>query len=525
MRLIFSDRWQRANIPGGELIYRGNQQAAQAIAQAGGSIEKITQILSALKHYSCGVVTDGDTTIAWCDHIRAWPLFYREDNQSIASEAVKLLDAKEGFKHDGVSALELVTSGYVTGRHTLHADIKALQPGELLVCKNGRMETVKWFHYIPEPDNTIQGQAAQQDLGICLDNIFSEVIKRSNGRPIWIPLSGGLDSRIILCKLHELGYRNINTFSYGPRFNFESYYARKIARKLNIPWQFVPVSNKQARAMFTSPERLAFWNNAQNLKATPSMREYSAIVRLHEQKIMPNDAIIINGQSGDYITGNHISALWKTESDVEKLFPALLKKHYALFPHLLTPENIKALTKRIKETIPEKALSQGWIAEEVWEYEGRQVCLVINGQRIYDELGYDWELPLWEKSLVDFYEPIPFDQKFGQKLYKDYLRTYNYKGLFPAKEPSIWRWPIPMLWVLPMAQLIGFIKGSASKERFYNLMKYFGHYSNQWAFFPFSLYRKNAQKIRNVFSFYVLQWLKENPGSIPADMHLYKWKE
>ena len=52
-------------------------------------------------------------------------------------------------------------------------------------------------------------------------------------------MSGGLDSRLILSKLVEKGYKKILAFSYGIRGNSDSKIAKEICEKLNVKWQHI----------------------------------------------------------------------------------------------------------------------------------------------------------------------------------------------------------------------------------------------------------------------------------------------
>ena len=478
--------------------------------------------------FTSGVLESDQYIIAWVDHIRSWPLFYTvlDSGPIISNNARQLLDRRETSTVDPKSCVEFSMSGYVSGKRTLYKEIMCLQPGEFLFYdkQDKNLKLNRYFQYIPCAKKESWNKNIKE-LGAILDASILKIIKRANGRPIWIPLSGGLDSRIILCKLHEHGYKNLHTFTYGPRFNFESKIAKKLAKNLNVPWIFVSPSKKVLRKYFESVERKSFWYSTDGLKAISSMREFAALMFLRDKKLIPDDAIIINGQSGDYITGGHVSDLWFSERKFKDkdLFKTLFEKHYDLWKELKTERNFDVLKERVVELLPlnwrkTKSEEGGASLEEAWEYDGRQTCLVANGQKSYDFFGYDWEMPLWDKALVDFCSELPLEQKRKQKLYKVYLKEYNYKELFPEKEPYIWRWPLLMLWVIPAAQIIGMIGGNKRKQNFYALMRYHGHYSNQFYSFPWSIHRDTFLSARNVMSLNVRQWAIENPNVIPEDI-------
>lgn len=502
------------------LYFKGDKDFALELLET--KLENISGTLQENQRFTSGVIETNDNIIAWTDHIRSWPIFYSQkgDKFFISNNARNVKNDANLSSVNDTSCLEFAMAGYVTGKDTLYNDLFCLQPGEYLIWnKNTKKLTItRYYRYTPILTDTTQDwDTNKHTLNELLDTITRNIIERAKGRPIWIPLSGGLDSRIILCKLHEHGYKNLHTFTYGPKFNFESKVAKKVAEKLTIPWVFISPTKSQIRRYFESDIRKYFWRTTDGLKAIASMREFSAIMNLREQSLVPDDAIFINGQSGDYITGGHISHHWTSNKNHEPsdLFTVLINKHYTLWKNINAPNDIEAVTSKIPELLPkdwEKANKpEEWASiEEQWEYDGRQVCLVANGQRIYDFFGYDWEMPLWEKSLVDFCETLPLEQKTGQALYKQYLKEYNYIGLFPETEPNIWRWPVPMLWVLPIAQIIGRVLGKNRKQNFYALMRYHGHYSNQFYSFPWNIHLITYKNARNVMSLNVRQWIIES---------------
>ena len=52
-----------------------------------------------------------------------------------------------------------------------------------------------------------------------------------------------------------------------------------------------------------------FWRIQDNLSCLPSLREFFVLNEIKEKEIIPQDAVIINGQSGDFITGGHTNVV------------------------------------------------------------------------------------------------------------------------------------------------------------------------------------------------------------------------
>lgn len=481
---------------------------------------QLNNYFQSIIHYSSGIVETDKYILAWVDHIRSWPLFYTQKNKDfmISNNARRLKKQAKLDKIDQKALTEFSMSGFIGGKNTMISHLYCLQPGEFLLFdkKKSDLKTDRYFKYIPNPSNTEPQNIKIEALDRIFNDITQEIIEKADNRTIWIPLSAGLDSRILLCKLHEHGYKNIQTFTYGPAYNFEALQAKKIAKKLNVPWRMISLSRSKIKKYFNDKKRQDFWNYADNLKAIPCMREFSAISYLYDNKIANQGDIFLNGQSGDYITGGHIFPSYFNDQLIEHkdFTKSIIDKHYSLWNSLKTDNNINVIQEKITDLIQfdckeKKQPTDRSIQLESWEYDGRQICYVVNGQRIYEFLGFNWEMPLWDKRLVDFCQTLTLEDKKDQFLYKAYLKQYNYKGLFPHKEPFIWRWSMPMIWVVAVAQITGKLCGKLAKENFYNIMRYYGHYANQYAFFDFNIHKKTYKQARNVVSLYVRRWLDE----------------
>ena len=68
---------------------------------------------------------------------------------------------------------------------------------------------------------------------------------------------------------------------------------------------------------------------------------------------------------------------------------------------------------------------------EYAEFQDRQCKYVITGQRIYEFLGHEWRLPLWDKAYLDFFESYPAWQgRSTRRLYADMLTAENWGGVW-----------------------------------------------------------------------------------------------
>ena len=72
------------------------------------------------------------------------------------------------------------------------------------------------------------------------------------------------------------------------------------------------------------------------------------VKELRKRKKIPENTIIINGQSGDFITGGHIPQVFITgDPDLKALLKHAIEKHYSLWMNLKTKENIDQIIGKI----------------------------------------------------------------------------------------------------------------------------------------------------------------------------------
>ncbi len=486
--------------------------------------ELIKKINAFSGNFACVIKDCNGRFFAFVDKIRSHPLFYLQNNGSIkvglTPEAASHNDLQTVSLH-GDALREFAMTGYVTGNETLREGIYQLRAGEFLDAVNGSASVGSYYRFFSKTDSQSH-EAFRDELHQTTEDIFRRLIKRLDGRPAFVPLSMGLDSRLILTMLHSLGYDRIETFSYGRKDNCEAAAAENIADTLGVPWRMVPYDRETGKAFHESKSQ-DYMRFAHRSASTPSMLDVHAVRALAENGHVPVDAVFINGQTGDFISGGHIPRVCDQDTvSREELLEALAKHHYSLWKPLLNDGGMAFAGRRIQRalgSLPEKMSgTEAMRTCELWEWRARQSAYVVQGQRSYEFYDRDWELPLWDDAYLNFWSRIPLAEKRDQFLYKSFLSNWNYKGLF--RDVSFPEYLSPASLRVVSKAFVVF--GGRRVEYRRRYLHYWQEYAHQYSIVPFSEYIKLANQHRNPVSFFSRQILKDwyNVDALSLKQHI-----
>ena len=477
---------------------------------------QLKQKMAELKGHFSFIIEYKDFIIAVVDKIRSYPIFYGKKGNifCISNSAINVQTELDLHKKNELSLIEFQMAGYVTGKKTLLQNIFQLQTGEAIIIDKNifKISTIQYYMFYSESVIGKSNSELMEDLHYVTLKTFNKLIESLNGRPVWIPLSGGLDSRLVLSMLYDLKYDNITTFSYGMRGLFEINRAKKIANFLNIQWYHIPYKPREIKKIYHSKFVQDYLKFSCGLCSVPFLNDFYALLKLQSKKLIPQDAVIINGQSGDFLTGDHIPKILGDKDDdllldTKILTNAIINKHFSLWLNKKTNKNLEIISNRILSDlniIQDSQLLKSQIAKlyEMYEYNERQAKFVVNGQRVYEWFGFEWRLPLWSDELIDFWVSIPWDKKTGQKLYKMYLKKYNPASIFNIRLSS--ENTSFLLFVRLIKKLIFIISKlrNDDAEKYYR--KYTKYFDGYAPFYPHKKYKdflKDSQWHRNVISY------------------------
>ena len=125
-------------------------------------------------------------------------------------------------KVDDNQLIAFQMSGYTIDDGTLWQGINNINPGYYLFYNSNNLYLKKYYFYEPWKFKTQSYDKFKEELKIKIKEVLEKLVKKANGRTIAIPLSAGLDSRLVASGLKDLNYVNVKCYSYGLKNNYES---------------------------------------------------------------------------------------------------------------------------------------------------------------------------------------------------------------------------------------------------------------------------------------------------------------
>jgi hypothetical protein len=198
----------------------------------------------------------------------------------------------------------MLVHGHFLGTDTLFTEMQALLPDSMSRWRDGEFidSKILW---------TVEPSDSRWDCGWDeLAHEMHEYTVKAIGNVLkqhdkWIlPLSGGMDSRLIACVGAEQG-TNFQAYTYGPATWNEPIYARQLARVLNIPWQKVDVGKDY---LADSTSMWLDWFGS-------SLHAHGMYQMPFLQAVKDLNSPILQGFMGDPLAGNHLTVLNRAGSN------------------------------------------------------------------------------------------------------------------------------------------------------------------------------------------------------------------
>ncbi len=363
------------------------------------------------------VIKNGNSLWASVDHARIFPVFYYHkddffeitDNPGLLREHIPMI-------LDENNAMVLCYSGFVPGDKTLLKDVCQLRAGESLCYENNNV--TKEFHtqFLTNTFSAKSREELKEELKIVLDNVGKRMVKALGNRPVALPLSGGFDSRILACLLKKNNYPNVLCFTYGLNNNVEVSNARRTAENLGYEWHFTNYANYFDHSLTDDPvfkEYIHFSGTYSNKFYT---QEYYATLDLQDLKKVSENTVFIPGHSG--AIAGHLLKKKMMEPDFSFVDYALEETFSLVYPR---KKDQKLIRKEIDFLNNHDKKYPSFLLYENWRFQETTAKLGLNAAKLWDFLGYEFMLPLWDKELYSFFVQVPLQHKYDKNLYIETL--------------------------------------------------------------------------------------------------------
>lgn len=364
------------------------------------------------------------------DQVASKSILYKKKNDKL----YVYFDTPNENHFNQASLKDILYSGYTLKNETIFKDIKSLSPGECIYLdnRNQKITNFKWHNFDPKYNLKIK----KKNFGEVLNGIFNNIKLNNSNKNFLIPLSSGFDSRLVVSLMKSLG-ANFETFTYGFKRQRDFKIAEEICRKLDVKNHKI-IMDKANSAVYSQKKFRRFLNYKNFGISANNFGDFGPLSIL-DKKINKNEFLILNGQSGDFLTGGHLPTNIITKKNSLKknkflLFQFILKKHYSLWDNHETDCQSDYL-ERVNKYYFKNCENYFDLLKsyEIYEFENRQSKWVIGQQKVYEFLGYAWDLPLWKTSIMKFFEKdLVLNEKINQKYYKSFLIKKNYLDIWTS---------------------------------------------------------------------------------------------
>ncbi|MGD9638942.1 MAG: asparagine synthase (glutamine-hydrolyzing) [Alphaproteobacteria bacterium] len=294
-------------------------------------------------------IWDKDTLVIARDEFGIKPLYYAETDKGFVFASEPKAIIATGLVGNNINdevTLELMQLQFTTGRKTVFNDIKRLLPGELLVIKNGEIQSSTVNNIFPEK---VVADLSEEEALLKLDEILLESVEfhQRADVPFGMFLSGGIDSTSLLWLMSQLNDTPVQAFTAG--FPKTSVHDEREQAKLITSI----VGAKHEEIEITSKDFFDILPSVVNAMDDPCADYATIPTFMLAKKAGSSLKVILSGEGGDEIFGGY----GRYRSAIRPLFAKQMRRKG-------TFNGLENLFKKEHQLFLDKTWRQGFAASE-----------------------------------------------------------------------------------------------------------------------------------------------------------------
>lgn len=386
---------------------------------------------------------DDDEVVLAQDRLRSWPLFWaledlggpehagdcgtgperaRSGRRLIVSDDSTLMrGAVASPRLDPRARREFLDAGFVTGTDTLLAGVHQTEQGAVVridrATGKARAVNHSLARFSEEADMVADPEEFAALLSEALDAGLGRVLEDLDRRPgsprLVLPLSGGLDSRLLAAwlTLHGALDRTV-AFTYGRPGSREVEVSRSVAEAVGLEWHAVEYVPADLREAWQTQDAADFLEYSYALGALPHVQDWYALRSLLARGVLRRGDVVLPGHT---IVGNMHDEWMLEEPSVTRgrVAKAIITHHQDLQGEQKRAWADPYRAAKVKEFLALRPFTGSprdvQSVLESYNVRERQTKYINNSMRAYEHLGLDWALPMldvefwsaWHRGAVE----------------------------------------------------------------------------------------------------------------------------
>ncbi|MBN2852668.1 MAG: hypothetical protein JXQ23_08035 [Clostridia bacterium] len=357
------------------------------------------------------IIKRGEKVLAAVDRYGVFDLFYSKVNHDIfISDMVSNIISHSNQKKINIKGKrDFIYCGFICHGETLIENIYALNASKYLTADN-EVEIKPYF----ELQYHVQEGLNYHDLKKSFDEVVHKVAKRFvsslDGKEVYVPLSGGMDSRFILILLNKMNYKNVTCFTYGNALFNEKAIAKKVAEENGFKFIHLPYQRKLWKAFFKSHDNDQFLLYASNYQCMAHLMDYFAA-----SEIDMKNCIVVPGHIGS-IAGSYIDKPLTRD----RMLDFFIHK-YLFFYSRKNTDIQKYLKDRLEPYLNDfhdtDTLTRQNEIFDSFAYDTYRSKHLFKALKAYDYHNIEWRLPLMDNDIVSFMYSLDIRFKGNDKIF------------------------------------------------------------------------------------------------------------
>ena len=378
-----------------------------------GDLESLRQEQPGRRTGAWTLIEAGDGVVRLTtDRTRSHHLLFTRagDTWIISDDPQELRRHAPTWARDEQAAEVFLHAGFTPGTRTLAHEVYATPAGSVVELRSdGTWSSRSWETYRYDADPITSPEEFADVFRTALDTAVERVLQETDGRPLLVPLSGGLDSRLLAVWLKRHGARDVVTFTYGVPGSTEVAISRGVAEALEMDWFTVDLDPTEMARTWAGPDGVDFQKRTWGLTSLPHVQDWYALLQMRRSALIDTDAVFLPGHT---IVGNmHDEHLLEGGPSRNDVLTTVARHHSLLQGDRSAWRHLPLLRRAVVQGAQEVSFpigrgkdlaGSGRSIQELVErvnLQERQAKYINESFKAYEAFGYGWALPMLDTEV------------------------------------------------------------------------------------------------------------------------------